>query len=177
MNIVLKSIPLLEYYGDHPLISDFYFEFKKRRIANDFSGKLEIFYEEILFNEKIIHKEKYDKDIKFHFLYKSCREKLTQLIISAVDVLHLINVAESNINELNLKKLETTIDHYRLKNLVETYIFILLSFLDVMSKINSYIYKLGGINNVPDKYGQQKYFDMQSGSFKINLILFTRINF
>lgn len=64
MSIILKSIPLLEYYAENFAVSDFYFGFKKRLIANDFSGKLECFYEEALFYEKIRHRKKIKNDIK-----------------------------------------------------------------------------------------------------------------
>lgn len=166
MSIILKSIPLLEYYAEHPAVSDFYFRFNKRLIANDFSGKLECFYDEALFYEKIRHKKKIENDIKFHFLHKSSREKLTQLIVSAVDALNMINIAEEEIRKINSKKISFSEGHYRLINLVETYVFKLISFLDVMSKTNSYVYRLNGLPDVPETYGRQKYINAKAGNFK-----------
>jgi len=166
MSIILKSIPLLEYYAENFAVSDFYFGFKKRLIANDFSGKLECFYEEALFYEKIRHRKKIKNDIKFYILHKSSREKLTQLIISAVDALEIINKAEDGIKKINSKKISFTEGHYRLINYVETYVFKLISFLDVLSKTNSYVYRLNGLSNVPETYGRQKYINGKTGNFQ-----------
>jgi len=151
---------LLRYYGEHRDESDFYFGFKKRLIANEYayishkSGNFEQFYYQVIIFEKL---EKYLlRDTAFLLLLPASKEKLTQLLIAAHDIINKVASIETEINQKKERKFSLTENYFRAINSIELYILKLISFLDILSKISAYFFKLKTGKNIPKTYGKQK---------------------
>ena len=168
MSFKIKSLPLLKYYGLHRDELKFYFGFKKRLIANVYAYKskgsiFEQFYYQVIILEKL--QNLLLKDVAFLNLSDSAREKLTQLLIVANDIVNKTNSIETELNQKNERKFNLTEDYFRVLNLIELFILKLISFLDILSYISAYIFKVKKGKKISNKYGKQKAFDTTKGEF------------
>ncbi len=178
MRYKIKSLPLLKYYGEHRDESDFYFGFKKRLIANEYayishkSGTFEQFYYQVIIFEKL---EKYLlRDTAF--LLSASKEKLTQLLIAAHDIINKVTSIETEINQIKERKFSLTENYFRVINSIELYILKLISFLDILSKISAYFFKLKTGKNIPKTYGKQKALkDSESFKYLFDLVYQRRL--
>lgn len=169
MSYKIRTLPLLKYYGLHKDKLPFYFGFEKRLVANDYTHKLkkrnfEQFYYQVIILEKL---EKHLlRDVNFHKLSTSAREKLTQLLIIANEIGEQIDSIEIQLNQNIQRKFNLTEDYFRVLNSIELFVLKLISFLDVLSKISAYFFKVKKRMKIPDKYGKQKAFDTKKGGFQ-----------
>lgn len=168
MSYKIKSLPLLKYYGLHKEKLKFYFGFKKRLVANDYNHKLikrnfEQFYYQVIILERL--ENHLLNDVNFYVLSTSAREKLTQLLIVANDIYNKINAIETQLNQNTKRQFNLTEEYFSVLNLIELFVLKLISFLDILSKMSAYFFKIKPGVKVPDKYGRQKAFDKKRGKF------------
>ena len=168
MSFKIKSLPLLEYCGFHRDELKFYFGFKKRLIANDYTHKskgsiFEQFYYQVIILERL--EKLLLRDTAFHNLSDSARNKLTQLLIVVNDIVNKTNAMETEINQKNVRKFNLTEDYFRVLNLIELFILKLISFLDILSRISANIFKVKKGKKSFNTYGKQKAFNTTKGEF------------
>lgn len=162
MGYKIKSLYLLKYYGEHRDKLDFYFGFKKRLIANHYtnsSGKnnFEQLYYQVVIFEKLGNK--FLRDINFDKFSTVAKEKLTQLLIDADDIINQVKNIEQQLNRQTDRKFNLTERYFKVLNQIELFIVKLVSFLDLLSKLSSYFYKKIEVERVPGTYGRQKYME------------------
>jgi len=138
--------------------------FQKRTIANDYNGKFELFYDEVIILDKL-HLI-LPTDIKVHKYLLAAREKLTQLLIAGVTLDKHIELAENQTKNINNPKYNLSSSYFSLINEVEFYLYKLVSLLDILSKLAAYFYKLKENKKIKDSYGKQKSFNYQKNTFK-----------
>ena len=156
----------MKYYGEHNDILDFYFGFKKRLIANDYESSVgkrnfEQFYYQVVIFEEL--EKRVPRDVTFHILILSAKEKLTQLIINANIVIKHVELIEQQLNNQVNREFNLTEEYFKVLNEIELYVLKLVSFLDILSKISSLFYKIK-TKKAPKTYGKQKY--VEKGNFK-----------
>lgn len=158
----IKSLPLLKYYGQHGFKKPFLAGFEKSLIANDYSGRFELFFDEVIIFEKL--SKLLMRDVEYFKYQTAAREKLTQLLITGHILIAHLTDTENQIktydNRYNLSSL-----YFSLLNEVEFYLYKLVSLLDILAKISAHFYKIKENKKIVSTYGKQKAFDAQKSAF------------
>jgi hypothetical protein len=170
MSYLVTDLPRLKYIGYHQDLKASYYNFQKRLLANDFSGKFELFYEEIAILEKLQNSNHID--ILFnnesipHFICSSISEKVSQLVYQLRFLEQQLAVVENELGKVSEAKFNLQEKYFLLINFIEIIFFKLSSILDLTCNLSHEIYKrINPSLKVPNKYGQQKAWNNETNKF------------
>lgn len=175
--IIESDLPMLKYLGKYQKVNNWFYEFKVRLHAHDYTRQgiceFEMFYYKTIIFEKLINnqhiRQAYKNNAEPLFILESASQKLSQLLVLIKHVENQLNILAKEIITTEKKyHFETNNNFFFLITQIESILYLNSSILDLLSKFYAISINLKFPNSkVPTKYGQQKAWNKLKCNFNV----------